>query len=258
MKILIIEDELNASQRLEKMIAEISPESEIVAVLDSVEAAVEWFRSHPHPDLILLDIHLADGSSFEIFSEVEVKVPIIFTTAYDEYAVKAFKVNSVDYLLKPVKKEELSSSLEKFRQIYDKNKLILENLDYTKLAAALEKNRTEYPQRMVIRYGQHIKAIEITEAAYFYVDSRVTFMKTHGGKSYPMDYNLDQLEAMLDPKKFFRINRKFIINISAIDQMYTYSKSRVKINLNPPVDDDTIVSSERAATFKRWLTGGGE
>ncbi|MEZ4829758.1 MAG: LytTR family DNA-binding domain-containing protein [Bacteroidia bacterium] len=258
MKILIIEDELNASQRLEKMIAELMPDAEIVAVLDSVEAAVDWFNSHSHPDLIMLDIHLADGSSFEIFSETEVKSPIIFTTAYDEYAIKAFKVNSVDYLLKPIKKEELSKSLEKFGKIYDANKVLIDNLDYSKLAEALEKNRAEYPERIVIRYGQHIKAIEIAEAAYFYVDSRVTFMKTHTGKSYPVDYNLDQLEGMLDPKKFFRINRKFIINISAIDQMYTYSKSRVKINLNPPVDDDTIVSSERAATFKRWLTGGRE
>lgn len=254
MDILIIEDEQNASQRLQKLISEVSPNANVIGILDSVESAIEWFKDHEAPDLIMLDIHLADGSSFDIFSEVNVKAPIIFTTAYDEYAIQAFKVNSVDYLLKPIKKQELASSLEKFREIYESKQNAEPEIDYKKLAEAIE-SRNQFQERIVIRYGQHIKAIEIQEAAYFYVNSRITFLQTYGGKSYPVDYNLDQLEAILDPRKFFRINRKFIVNIQAIDQMYTYSKSRVKIMLNPPSDEDTIVSSERSASFKRWLTG---
>ncbi|MCB0835110.1 MAG: response regulator transcription factor [Bacteroidetes bacterium] len=254
MKVLIIEDENSAAKRLEKLIKEIEPTFEIVETLDSVEGAVEWLENNEDPELIFMDIHLSDGSSFEIFKETHIKVPVIFTTAYDEYAIQAFKVNSVDYLLKPIKKQELRESLDKFFSVY-RDHSSGNAVDIQQLLASLKNPSEEFQKRILIKYGQHIKAIEISETAYFYVDSRITFMKTHGGKNYPVDYNLDQLEGILDPKQFFRINRKFIINIDAISQMYAYSKSRVKVELIPDADDETIVSSERSSSFKKWLTG---
>ena len=258
MKILIIEDEKAAAQRLQKLIEEIEPEAEIVEVLDSIESAVAWFRRERMPELIFADIHLADGSSFEIFRETEVSAPLIFTTAYDKYAIDAFKLNSVDYLLKPIKREELVRSLEKFRKIHAAAPPV-EAIDYARLAEVLragKQGKTDFQKRIVIRYGQHIKAVEITDIAYFYIDSKITLLRTFEGKDSPVDQNMDQLEEMLNPAEFFRINRSCILNIRAIDKMYAYSKSRVKIELNPPFEQDSIVSSERSAHFKEWLKGG--
>ncbi|MCB0850968.1 MAG: response regulator, partial [Bacteroidetes bacterium] len=194
MKVLIIEDENSAAKRLEKLIKEIEPTFEIVETLDSVEGAVEWLENNEDPELIFMDIHLSDGSSFEIFKETHIKVPVIFTTAYDEYAIQAFKVNSVDYLLKPIKKQELRESLDKFFSVY-RDHPSGNAVDIQQLLASLKNPSEEFQKRILIKYGQHIKAIEISETAYFYVDSRITFMKTHGGKNYPVDYNLDQLEG---------------------------------------------------------------
>lgn len=258
MNILIIEDERAAAQRLQKLIEAIAPDAHIVAVLDSIELAVAWFQQAESPDLIFADIHLADGSSFEIFKEIEVEAPLIFTTAYDKYAIEAFKLNSVDYLLKPIKQEELVRSIEKFRKLHAVQKVqpqAAPSLDYAQLARALQQEKQEFQKRIVIRYGQHIKAVEITEIAYFFIDSKVSLLRTFDGKDSPVDYNMDQLEEILNPAAFFRINRSCIINIQAIDKMFAYSKSRVKIALNPPYDQETIVSSERAANFKEWLKG---
>lgn len=252
MNLLIIEDEAAAARRLQSLIEKIAPQARILDVLDCVDTAVSWLDSHEAPDLIFMDIHLADGSSFEIFREVEVSSPVIFTTAYDQYAIQAFKVNSVDYLLKPLKEEELRAALQKWSRHQGSAPT---PLDYQQLLQHLPAGEGSYQKRIVIRFGQHLKAIEITEAAYFFIESRVTVMRTHEGKEYPVDYNLDQLEEILDPARFFRINRKFIVQVNAIDQMYTHSKSRVRLVLKPPVDDDTIVSSERATRFKDWLKG---
>lgn len=250
MKILILEDELTAGRRLQSIVKKLEPSAEILDVLDSVESAVAWFKNHPMPQLIFMDIQLADGLSFEIFNQVTITAPVIFTTAYDEYTLKAFKVNSIDYLLKPIKAEEVGQSLKKFRELNQSSLAI----DYQKLALALE-GTTERQQRIVVKYGQNIEAIDLSRAAYFYTEEKVVFMVTLGGKRFALDYSLEELAQLLDPKRFFRINRQFVVGIDAIDKMYQYSKSRVKLILKPPTSTDTIVSTDRSGKFKKWLVG---
>lgn len=248
MKVLIVEDEEAAARRLRKLVAEIDPEIEVVAELDSIESTLLWAGENPFPDLILMDIHLADGSSFEIFNLLNIEKPVIFTTAYDEYAIQAFKVNAVDYLLKPIKRPELEQALNKFKRLEKSQRF-----DYDRLAKAMQKETQA--KRFLIRIGQHIRIVNIEEVAYFYTDSKITFLVTGEGKRYPIDYSLEKLEEMLDIQSFFRINRQFIIKIGAIKEMYAYSKSRVKIDLNPPCEIQTVVSTERSPHFKKWLAG---
>jgi DNA-binding LytR/AlgR family response regulator len=250
MNVVIIEDEQAAARRLEKILREIEPSIVVMAHIDSVETAVLWLQANPAPDLIFLDIHLADGSSFEIFEHVEVTSPIVFTTAYDEYAVQAFKVNAVDYLLKPLKSAEVEAALSKYKQVFVKP-------DYTGLLDTLRRQEGHgYLRRMLIRFGGSIKLVDMTDAAYFYTKDKITFLMVRStGKRLPVDYPLDRLETLLDPKSFFRINRQFIINVAAIREMHPYSKSRVKVELEPPTDQETVVSTERSAEFKRWLVG---
>lgn len=253
MKILIIEDEEPAAGRLKKLIKEIDPDIEIPEVIVSIKSAIDWFQQHEMPDLILLDIHLADGKSFEIFKKVDVTSPVIFITAYDEYAIQAFKVNSIDYLLKPIKKEELQEALNKFHKLHTaKSKSAY---DFKKLLETLKDPKPDHKKRFIIRYGDHIKAINIKEVAYFFTEDKINFLKTNDNKTYPVDYNLDKLETMLEPSVFFRINRQFIIGIHSIEEMFAFSKSRVKIKLNPGANEDTIVSTERSSAFKEWLGG---
>lgn len=249
-RILIIEDEETAAKRLHKMIKEALPESEVVASLSSITAAVEWFRANEQPELALFDIHLADGSSFEIFKQVKVECPVIFTTAYDQYALEAFKVNSIDYLLKPIKKDELGRAVDKFTKLHFKNPA---PVDIKKLLASIQ--QTEYKERFIIRYGEHMKTVQVADIAYIYSENRISFAMLKEGKRYALDFNMDQLEEMLNPKHFFRINRQFIISYGAIAEMLTYSKSRVLVKLNPPTKEETIVSTERSASFKAWLAG---
>lgn len=253
MNILIVEDENAAARRLEKLLAEIAPDAQILQRLDSIETTIQWLDANPAPDLILLDIHLADGDSFEIFKHMEVNSPVIFTTAYDEYALEAFKVNAVDYLLKPIKVKELQAAIDKYRRVFQVKKP-----DYSALLESLRKQELEVnaPRRLLIRFANSIKLVDIEDAAYFYTKDKITFLITRrSGKRYPVDYPLEKLEAMLDPQSFFRINRQFIINIQAIQEMHPYSKSRIKVDLEPACDMDTIVSTERSAAFKKWLVG---
>ncbi|MCW5923143.1 MAG: response regulator transcription factor [Saprospiraceae bacterium] len=252
MNIVIVEDEHAAARRLEKLLKEVAPESVVLSRLDSVEAAVMWLQGNPQPDLILLDIHLADGDSFEIFEHVDIVCPVIFTTAYDEYALKAFKVNAVDYLLKPIKTNELAAALEKYKKIY-KNAAP----DYAPLLEMLRKQEGQaFLRRMLIRFGNSIKLVDMTDAAYFYTKDKITFIVVRStGKRFPVDYPLDKLESVLDPSVFFRINRQFVINVNAIKEMHPYSKSRVKVDLEPSTELETIVSTERSAEFKKWLVG---
>jgi len=250
--ILIIEDEEAASQRLQKMVAEALPQANILPPLVSIASAIDWFVHNTAPDLIFLDVHLADGQSFEIFKKVNVTSPVIFTTAYDEYALEAFKVNSIDYLLKPIKKEELKRAVEKF---LTHSSSLQSGINFQKLISSLQLQPASYKERFVVKYGEHIKTIETNTSAYFYTENKANFLVTKDNKRFPIDYNLDQLEDLLDPKKFFRINRQFIIGFHAITEMFTYSKSRVLIKLNPPSKLETIVSSERSASFKSWLDG---
>lgn len=253
MKVVLIEDEEPASTRLKKMLNSIYPDLEILETLVSVKSAIQWFNQNHQPDLIIMDIQLSDGVSFDIFNEVEIKCPVIFTTAFDQYALQAFKVNSVDYLLKPVKADELKAALDKYQKLFKEKKST--EVDYSVLLSALTKSKGEYQKRIVIRYGEIIKTVEIADVAYFYTESKINFLYTFKNQRFSVDHNLDELEHILNPKEYFRINRQFIVNIKAIDKMVTVSKSRVKLTLNPPCEIETIVSTERSSYFKDWLTG---
>jgi DNA-binding LytR/AlgR family response regulator len=252
MRIFIIEDEQPAAERIRKMVLELLPEAIIPEIPVSISSAVRWLKTNPAPDLILMDIHLSDGPSFEIFNEVQVASPIIFVTAYDQYALDAFKLNSIDYLLKPVKKEELQRSIEKYRQLTNYN-----TAQISELLKQMGSNKSskELQKRIIIRYGDTIKMVEIADVAYFYTEDKINFLCTKDNLRYPIDQNLDELESIIDPSIFFRINRQFIVNISAIDKMLAWSKSRVKIILKPSTEIETIVSTERSPHFKEWLTG---
>lgn len=252
MNILIIEDEEPAVQRLKKILLEIEPESKILDVLVSVRSAIKWFKTHAAPDIILLDINLADGSSFEIFSVINVESPIIFITAFDEFAIQAFKLNSVEYLLKPVKKEELVAAINKYKKLHSSNSAMP---DLKMLIDTIQKKQEPFKKRFLIRYGEHIKAIDTEQVSYFYTEEKINFLKTKDDHTYPVEYNLDKLETMLDPDRFFRINRQFIISIDSIVEMFSFSKSRVKVNLKPAIKMDTVVSTERSPHFKEWLSG---
>lgn len=252
-KILIIEDEDAAAKRLQKMVAELMPDALIMNPIVSIASAVEWLKTKGEPDLIFADIHLADGSSFEIFKQVKTECPIIFITAYDQYALKAFKLNSIHYLLKPVKKEELKEAIERFRKKHLPAQPA--SVDFEKIITAIQKPGTDFKQRFVIRFGEHLKTIETKDIAYFYTENKANFAVMKDSRRYPIDHNLDELEQLIDPKYFFRINRQFIIGYHSISEMVTYSKSRVLIKLNPPTKLETIVSTERSATFKHWLAG---
>jgi DNA-binding LytR/AlgR family response regulator len=254
MRILLIEDEEPASKRLQKIIHEVIPDAGIIGSIVSISSAVKWFRENPLPDLVFMDINLADGLSFEIFREVEVEAPIIFTTAFDAYAIDAFKVNSIDYLLKPVKKEDLEAAWVKLQKLGRKK----EEQHYAEKYHQLPPVPKEFKKRFAVRFGEHIKTIATEDIAYFFTENKVNFLQTRDGKRYPVDFNLDQLEELLHPEVFFRINRQFIINIHAIAEMRAYSKSRVQVKLNPATQHDTIVSVERSAAFKQWLGGGKE
>ena len=251
MRILIIEDEEPASRRLQKMLKEIDPEIEIAEKIVSVSSALNWWKENEKPDLVFSDIQLSDGLSFEIFRNIDTPCPVIFTTAFDQYAIEAFKVNSIDYLLKPIKKDELEKAIAKFKKIQGTPAAI--PIDIDKLLQTLNKPAGNYKKRFVVRYGEHIKTINIEDVAYFYTEDKVNFLTTIEGRRFTVDFNLDSLETMLDPKAFFRINRQYIISIQSITEMFSYSKSRVLIKLNPAAKHETIVSTERSADFKLWL-----
>jgi DNA-binding LytR/AlgR family response regulator len=252
-KVLMLEDEEPAAKRLQKLMKEMNEPMEVVAVIDSISTAKEWLQKNPQPDLLLADIHLADGISLELFKLVGLNCPVIFTTAYDEYALKAFKLNSVDYLLKPIKKDELQTAIEKYKKQKAKEQ---PQLNVNQLLQAVSQTGTDkYRDRFVIRYGEHIKTIETKDAAYFYTEARANFLVTTDAKRYVVDFNLDQLESMLNPAKFFRINRQFIISLQSIEEMTAWTKARVLIKLKPATKIETIVSTERSPEFKKWLAG---
>jgi DNA-binding LytR/AlgR family response regulator len=246
MKSIIIEDEKPSARRLKRMLEKQGVE--VLHMLHSVKESVEWFRENPHPDLIFLDIQLGDGLSFEIFEWVEVKSAIVFTTAYDEYALKAFKLNSVDYLLKPIDEEELAAAIEKF-----KSKNLSTSIDLNGLQELFGEKKTEYKSRFSIKVGQHLKFFSIDEIAFFYSENKGTYLHTDSGRDYLMDVTLENLEKELSPEKFFRINRRFIINLNSIQDIVHYSNSRLKIKLKDFADENIIVSRERVKAFKEWL-----
>ncbi|MCD4835150.1 MAG: LytTR family DNA-binding domain-containing protein [Bacteroidales bacterium] len=249
MKVLIIEDEKIAANNLEKMLHKIDKRIFVQDKIDSIESAVKWFHNNK-TDLIFLDIHLADGLCFKIFEQIKIKTPIIFTTAYDQYAIKAFKVNSIDYLLKPIEIQELEQSLEKFKEL---NQVQNANtIDFDALINFYNK-KTEYHERFIVRYAQKIKSIKTNDIAYFYINAENVFLCTKDNNNYSIDYSLDKLENIINPKDFFRVNRQFIVNISSIENMYSLSKSRIKIELKPKPDNEIIVSYNRMSDFRKWL-----
>ena len=253
MNVLIIEDEQAAVRRLQKLLSEINKDMTVLAALSSIELAVDWLKSNAAPDVILMDIHLADGSSFEIFQNVEISAPVIFVTAYDEYALKAFKVNAIDYLLKPIKKEELAQALKKVAAKVQGGEDEGSLLQKLAEAGLMKKAR-----RILVKMGQSIKMIDLNQVAYFYSRDKISFAVLPENKRYPLDYSLDQLDQMIDSERFFRINRQFIVNMDSIDEMIAYSKSRVKVKLKPATEEDAIVSKERSPEFKKWLVGGNQ
>ena len=252
MKVVIIEDENFAALRLKKMILEYNPDIRILAELESVAESVKWFKSNPEPDLIFLDIHLEDDLSFAIFDQVSISSPVIFTTAFDEYAIKAFKLKSIDYLLKPIVHEELVAALKKYDQF---SGLHPRSVDLQSLYPLLTTKDARYRERFSISVGSKIKMVEVTDIAYFFVLDKGVYLRTFHGNTYNVDFTLDTLTELLNPASFFRINRKYLINIASIENMVAYSRSRVKLDLKPRTDkeDETIVSIDRSAEFKQWL-----
>jgi DNA-binding LytR/AlgR family response regulator len=253
MKIVIIEDEETASARLKKILLELDNSIEIAATLESIDASVKWFNANPAPRLIFADIQLADGPSFEIFKKVKIPVPVIFITAFDNYALQAFKFNGIDYLLKPIKKTDVEQSLLKYKTLQTNQ--LPPPVDYHEILSAIVSRKPVYQKRLVIRIGQTIRTLEIDDVAYFYTEEKIAFSCSKDNQRLPLDFTLDELEKILDPAEFFRINRQFIIHIKAIGSMFSYSKSRIKVLLKPPSDAETIVSAERSAHFKEWLLG---
>ncbi|MBN2174122.1 MAG: response regulator transcription factor [Bacteroidales bacterium] len=250
MKVIVVEDEKMAAEGLIGLIRRVDPEMEVIAQPDSVKKAVEWFNNHPPPDLAFFDIQLADGLSFKIFEKTLVECPVIFTTAYHEYAIRAFKVNSIDYLLKPIDLQDLTNAINKFKKSYHDPKQKLQPEVFDKVLNLLTNN---YKQRFVVKVGEHIRSIPVEDILYFYSQEKATFFHTVDNRNYVIDYSLEQVEELLDPQMFFRINRKYMITIRAIQDIITYSNSRLKTELKNSDDNDVIVAREKVKDFKKWL-----
>jgi len=249
MNILIIENEKPAADKLLRLLMKIDESITVLGVIETVEDAINRLREEPQPDMILMDIQLDDGLCFEIFDTINIDIPVIFTTAYDEYTLKAFKVNSVDYLLKPIDEEMLKSALGKFKKLYaDKDPF---KRDFKQL---LYEFRNQYKSRFLIKIGDKYKSVPIGEISHFHICERNVFLSDYQGKDYDIDYSLEQLQGMLDPRKFFRINRECIINIESIALMYSYSSSRLQLTLkNKEKSDLFVVSRDKVSEFKRWI-----
>lgn len=247
-KIVIVEDEIPAANRLTKLLKQVAPEAEVTQVCDSIESAVNYLKNNTIPDLMMLDIQLGDGLSFEIFKSVEVNCPVIFTTAFDEYAIKAFELNSIDYLLKPIRIEALARSIEKFRKL----NLAIQP-DIKMLATLLNKEKRDFKHRFLVYAGEHIVSVKTSEISYFYSAEKSTFLTSQNGHSYALDVSLDKLEEVLNPTEFFRINRQYIAAFSAIKKISVQSKSRIKLTLDPLPKEEILVSTARTPEFREWL-----
>jgi DNA-binding LytR/AlgR family response regulator len=252
-RVLIIEDEIPAQQRLGKMLAELMPQAQLEGMVASVEEACDWLEANAQPDLILSDIQLSDGLSFDIFKVHPVSSHIIFTTAYDQYAIRAFKLNSIDYLLKPLKKEEMEQALNKFSE---QTRKAAPDADWVKsLVDAYIQPRPVYKSRFTIKIGEQIKILDASGIAYAMAEQKMCFFYLADGTRLPSDHTLDELEELLDPAVYFRVNRQYLVNISAIETVTTYSKSRLVLKLKPVAKTEVMVSTERSASFKKWLAG---
>lgn len=249
MTAIIIEDEAIASRRLASLVGELAPDLEIIGQLTSVENGTAWFAQNELPDLIFLDIQLNDGYGFDILDQLEEHPPVIFTTAYNEYAIRGFKYNGLDYLLKPIERDALRTALHKFR----KNSTGAFLSETSKISELKKLFAKEYKRRFMVKVGNHFNTFKVEEIAYFKSNEGLIFLHTHAGQEFPIEYSIDQLEDILDPVQFFRINRKFMISVQAVEEIHTYFNSRLLLRLQPRSEEQVIVSRERTSNFKRWL-----
>ncbi|RIV24025.1 DNA-binding response regulator [Fibrisoma montanum] len=263
MNLFIIEDEIVAAERIRELVQQTAPDARIVGWADSIEDSVRFLRASTagpdQPDLILMDIELVDGQSFEIFHEVEVPCPVIFTTAYDEYALQAFKVHSIDYLLKPIQREELRNSLTKFRQLSDRYRTTVPAFDVNALIEGLRRSTAPaqgvHREHFLVRQGQRLISVGIDEVAYFYSEDRVTFLKAHDGRYFPLDQTLEEVEQQIDERQFFRTSRQYLVARPAVSGVYVHLNGKLKVTLKPAIPDMLFVSRDRAPEFKKWLGG---
>ena len=250
MNILIVEDEKPAALRLTKLIHEYKPAWNIMEVADSIATSTKWLKSNDAPDLIFMDIQLADGLSFEIFNKFPVKSPVIFTTAFDQYTLRAFKVNSIDYLLKPIDKNELKTAIEQFEGIKQERQIVKQD----SILSILDSFKSQcYKERFLVKSGDQFAYVNVSDAAYFYAEDGVLFLCTNNCKRHIIDYTVDKLAEQLDPKEYYRINRKVIIKHNSIEKINSYFNSRLKLELKPQSQFDVIVARERVKGFKEWL-----
>lgn len=250
MNIIIIEDEKPAARLLQRKVEKLG--LEVHTLLHSVEEALDWFQNNHHPDLIFLDIQLSDGLSFEIFEQIDIKSAVIFTTAFDEYALRAFKLNSIDYLLKPIDEDELAIAVSKFKNQLQKNTVA--SLDFEMIKKMILGNETkEFKKRFSVKIGQQLKVITVDEVECFYSENKGTYLHTFEGRNYLLDTTLEQIEEELNPIDFYRISRKFIIPLKAIKEIQVYSNSRLKVILPTYKDEEVIVSREKVSDFKNWI-----
>jgi two-component system, LytTR family, response regulator len=256
MKVLIVEDELPAAEKLRLMLEQYDPDIEIAGICTSVTETVAWLgNTQNQADLLFLDIQLSDGTSFDIFDKVEVNKPVIFITAYNEYAIKAFKVNSIDYLLKPLIYDDLHRSLEKMKVLRENLPPVPERFQYDEISRLLLQMNRSYKNRFMVKVGDHFRSVRSDNIALFYAEGRTVFLITNRQNKYTVDFTLEQLESVLDPDMFFRPNRTYIINIGAIRDVVMYSNSRLLIQLNQDHEGEIIVSREKVAPLKVWFEG---
>ena len=256
MKILIIEDEPLAAAQLAALLAGIRTDSKIVAVCDTIASSVRWIKNNPMPDLAFMDIQLGDGLSFEIFRKTTFNIPVIFTTAYDQYTLQAFKVNSIDYLLKPVDKAELTAAIEKFEQTKPGRTSVLSEEQLQVIISSIGKK--EYKKRFLVKVGYHLKSVDTADILFFYSLQKGTYLKNRDNKTFLLDQTLEMAEQLVDPEKFFRINRKYLISIDSITDVSVFSNSRLKLKVTYADEDDFLVARERVKAFKSWLEGEQE
>lgn len=250
MTAVIIEDENFASKRLATLIKELAPEIDIIGQITSVENGRKWFDTHPKPDLIFLDIQLNDGYGFDILDPLDDHPPVIFTTAYNEYAIRGFKYNGLDYLLKPIDKNDLRNALNKYRKLQIKPTVVFDEHKLEKIKDLFHK---EYKKRFMIKIGNQFNTFNVEDIAYFKSNDGLIFLHSHTGQRYPIEYSIDQLEDILDPVHFFRVNRKFMISVKSVIEIHSYFNSRLLLNLKPEEKEQIIVSRERTSNFKKWL-----
>ena len=250
MKVLIVEDEKFAAQRLVSLLEQQPEHLEVVAILDTVASSVEYINENPLPDLVFMDIQLGDGKSFEIFKKTKIKCPVIFTTAFDEYAIQAFKYNSIDYLLKPLKKEELHFAINKYKR---QAVQVAITPDISEMLEFFKEQKKEYRTRFLVRSGTRLFSFRANEIAFFYTKERLHYIKTFNGEDFILENNLDELETQLDPSLFFRVNRQFIVNYQCIDKVYAWFDGKIKLSVNPVSYEDIVISRLKANDFKCWL-----